>query len=163
MNILALFLGLAAGVATGLQGGINSQLTVHWAKNSVLASAVSFTVGALALWVVVLALQIPVPSPTPQLHWYHFLGGVLGAYFVFSQVYLSARISAAAVVAILLAGQIVAAVLFDHYGIVGYKEHPATLLRFVGLASLAAGVMLITLVDKKASALPQGAAPRSTT
>ena len=144
MNIFALFLGLLAGVATGLQGGINSQLTVRWAKNSVLASTISFTVGALALWVIVLVLQIPIPAPTPSLHWYHLLGGCLGAYFVFSQVYLSARISAAAIVAILLAGQIVAAVIFDHFGLVGYTEHHVTILRILGLASLAGGVMLIT-------------------
>ncbi len=143
MNIVAIIMGILAGCCTGIQGGVNSELTVHWAKNSVLASAVSFAVGALGLSAVVLALGIAVPSLNSNLQWWHWTGGFLGAYFVYSLVYLSPRVGASVVVALILAGQIIAAVVLDHFGLVGYAERPVTLIRVVGLASLAAGVVLI--------------------
>ncbi len=143
MNIIALFMGFLAGVATGMQGGINAQLGVRWAKNAVLASAISFTVGSLTLWILVVALGVPLPEVTSKVSWWHWCGGILGAYFVFAKVFLSARISAGAVAAFLLAGQIVSAVIFDHFGIVGYPLIPLSAARLAGLGSLVAGVYLV--------------------
>lgn len=143
MNIVAYLMGILAGACTGVQGGVNAQLTKFWAKNSVLSSAVSFAVGALALIIAVLVLRIPIPPLNANIQWWHWLGGFLGAYYVFTLVYLSPRVGASMVVALILAGQIVAAVVLDHFGLVGYPVRPMTLLRVVGLASLAAGVLLI--------------------
>jgi transporter family-2 protein len=144
MSILFLVMGVLAGVATGMQGGINAQLSARWAKNAVLASAISFTVGALTLWILVLVLRIPIPSLPEKLTWWHWCGGILGAYFVFSKVYLSqGRTSAGTVAAYLLAGQIVAAVIFDHFGLVGYPEIHISVPRILGIASLVGGVYLV--------------------
>ena len=143
MNILAIVMGIFAGCCTGVQGGVNAQLTRHWAKNPVLATAVSFAVGTAALLALVLLLGIPVPPLTGTTLWWHWIGGLLGAYFVFSLAYLSPRVGASMVVALILAGQILAAVVLDHFGLAGYPERPVTLLRLCGLASLACGVVLI--------------------
>lgn len=143
MNILALVMGVLAGCCTGVQGGVNSQLTVHWAKNPVLAAAVSFAVGAISLWIAVIVLHIPVPSIPNSTLWWHWGGGFLGAYFVFTLVYLSPRVGASVVVALILTGQILAAVVLDHFGLAGYPERSITILRLLGLASLATGVIVI--------------------
>ena len=143
MNIIGMLMGILAGACTGVQGGVNAQLTKHWAKNSVLASAISFLVGALALWVVCLVLGIPVPGFTDKILWWHWTGGLLGAYYVYSLVYLSPRVGASMVVALILAGQILAAVVLDHFGLVGYAVRSITVIRLVGIALLGAGVLII--------------------
>ncbi len=144
MNIIAMLMGVLAGVATGMQGGINAQLSARWAKNVVLASAISFTVGAITLWICVFALGIPIPAVTEKVSWWHWCGGILGAYFVYAKVFLSAgRVSAGTVAAYLLAGQIVSAVIFDHFGIVGYPHIPLSAARLVGMGALVGGVYLV--------------------
>lgn len=143
MNMIAILMGILAGACTGTQGGVNAQLTKYWAKSSVLASAVSFLVGALALWALSLILQIPIPALTDKILWWHWTGGVLGAYFVYSLVYLSPRVGASVVVALILAGQILAAVFLDHFGLAGYPVRPITMVRLIGIALLGAGVLLI--------------------
>lgn len=143
MNIVAYLMGILAGCCTGVQGGVNAQLTKHWAKNTVLSSAVSFAVGAIALTIAVFVLGIAIPPLNENIQWWHWLGGFLGAYYVFTLVYLSPRVGASMVVALILAGQIIAAVVLDHFGLVGYPVRPMTLLRVLGLASLASGVLLI--------------------
>ncbi|WP_367110787.1 DMT family transporter [uncultured Psychrobacter sp.] len=143
MNLIAIIMGVLGGAFIGAQGGINAQLTKHWAKNSVLASAISFLVGALALWALSLVLFIPIPALTDKILWWHWTGGILGAYFVYSLVYLSPRLGASVVVALVLAGQILAAVVLDHFGLAGYPVRPVNTTRLIGIALLGAGVLLI--------------------
>ena len=124
-------------------GAINAQLTVHYSKNAVLAAAISFTVGAIGLGVVVLVIGIPFPTLTENILWWHWTGGILGAYFVFTLVYLSHRVGASMVIALVLAGQVLAAVVLDHFGWAGYPERTVTGLRLIGITCMASGALLI--------------------
>ncbi len=45
--------------------------------------------------------------------------------------------------ALILAGQALASLTVDHFGWVGFEEHPITALRVAGMALLAAGVALV--------------------
>lgn len=143
MNIIAMLMGVLAGACSGIQGGINAQLTKYWAKNAVLTSAFSFFVGASTLWLVALILGIPVPPLTDKILWWHWTGGLLGAYYVFALVYLSPRLGASTVVALLLGGQIITAVILDHFGLVGFPIRSINGVRLFGVASLVTGVFLI--------------------
>lgn len=141
--MIAILMGVLAGACIGIQGGINAQLTKHWAKNSVLASAISFLVGALVLWAVSLVLGVSIPELTENLAWWHWTGGLLGAYFVYSLVYLSPILGASMVVALILSGQIFAAVVLDHFGLAGYPVREITEVRLIGIALLCLGVVII--------------------
>ena len=143
MNMIAILMGVLAGACIGIQGGINSQLTKHWAKNSVLASAISFVIGALILWLLSFILQVSIPEITDKLSWWHWTGGILGAYFVYSLVYLSPILGASMVVALILSGQILAAVVLDHFGLAGYPVRSITEVRLIGIALLGVGVLII--------------------
>jgi transporter family-2 protein len=136
-------MGILAGACAGIQGGVNAQLTKHWAKNAVLAAAISFLVGTIALWGVCLVLDIPVPGLTDKILWWHWTGGLLGAYFVYSLIYLSPCVGACMVVSLILVGQILAAVILDHFGLVGYEVRSITGVRLVGIALLGIGATLI--------------------
>jgi transporter family-2 protein len=56
---------------------------------------------------------------------------------------LGPRLSAAAFIALTLAGQMVAALIVDHYGAIGFPPNPVTLGRVVGVVLLIVGVVLI--------------------
>jgi transporter family-2 protein len=144
MTWLLLLFALLVGVALPFQAGVNAQLKL-WLGHPVIAALASFTIGTLFLLAYTLALGLPAPawSTLPQVPWWQWLGGVLGAFYIAATVVLAPRLGAAALIAALVAGQMVASLLLDHFGLVGYKVHPMNLWRLLGVGLLIAGVLLI--------------------
>ena len=50
MNIFYILMGVAGGMCLAIQGGVNSQLTATWTQSPILSAAISFTIGAAALF-----------------------------------------------------------------------------------------------------------------
>jgi transporter family-2 protein len=144
--VVALYFVLAffAGVVLPFQAGINAQLA-HWLHSPVRASLVSFFVGTVALLVLSLAVWRPLPSGAriAGAPWWVWVGGLLGAFYVVGVVVTAPRLGAATLIALVVAGQAVASVLVDHFGLVGFKEHHATPGRIAGMALVVAGVTLV--------------------
>ena len=148
MNQVLFFilLALLAGIVIPTQAGINAQLSL-WTKSPVLASTISFAVGTLVLVVYSGIMRIPLPSlATAGAHpWWVWIGGALGAYFVAATIFLAPKLGATTMVAVLLAGQMIASLALDHFGILGYPVHPASIGRIVGIAMIAGGVILVRI------------------
>jgi transporter family-2 protein len=146
MNAFAflMLLALLAGIFIPTQAGINAQLT-HWTKSPVLSSTVSFAVGTLVLVVYSAIMRLPLPAlSTAGAHpWWVWTGGALGAYFVASTIFLAPKLGATTMVALLLAGQMIASLAFDHFGLLGYPVHPVSLGRIAGVLMIAGGVLLV--------------------
>ena len=47
--------------------------------------------------------------------------------------------------ALTVGGQMVASVIVDHYGLLGFQQHPVTLTRLVGIALLLLGIWLVAM------------------
>jgi transporter family-2 protein len=78
------------------------------------------------------------------LPWYYWVGGGLaGAFFVFTSLFVAPRIGVTALLAGVLAGQLVASVTMDHFGLLGLQSQPVTLGRAAGIALLIAGVFMV--------------------
>ena len=58
-------------------------------------------------------------------------------------IVLAPRLGAATLVAAVVAGQMLASVLLDQYGLVGFPVHPLSALRLLGAGLVIGGVMLI--------------------
>ena len=67
----------------------------------------------------------------------------MGAFFVISAVILAPRLGAATMVALIVAGQMTAGVLLDHFGLLGYPVHAINLWRMTGVLRMVGGVVLI--------------------
>jgi bacterial/archaeal transporter family-2 protein len=136
----------AAGAMLPIQFGINAQLA-RWIESPVRAALVSFVIGALALLVVAAAFYRSVPSGSRLVDapWWVWLGGLCGAFYVLGTVVAAPKLGAATLVALILAGQVVASLLVDHFGWVGFAEQPITPGRIAGVALLAAGVALVRI------------------
>jgi bacterial/archaeal transporter family-2 protein len=133
---------LAAGAMLPIQFGINAQLA-NWVGGSLRAALVSFVVGALGLLVAALLVARGWPDRAGDAPWWVWIGGLLGAFYVLGSIVTAPKLGAATLVALILAGQAIASLLVDHYGWVGFEEHPVTLLRVLGVVLLAGGVALV--------------------
>lgn len=92
MKIWHLFLGLVAGLGIPIQAAINTRLGAMFGGQPLMAAFVSFTVGALLLFLVSLlfvdwqAVQSGL-SDMQISDWWKWLGGALGAFFVFASIF----------------------------------------------------------------------------
>jgi transporter family-2 protein len=142
--IVVLLLALLAGALLPVQTGINLQLRVALGQ-PIVAALVSFVVGTVGLAILVAALRAPVPvaDAWDRSAWWHWVGGLLGAVYIVAAIVLAPRLGAATLVAALVAGQMVASLLIDHYGWVGFTVHPVNPLRILGAALVVGGVVLV--------------------
>lgn len=144
MSPLFFLLAFAAGAAVAVQFGVNGQLR-RISGQPVWASFVSFVVGTVALLLCFVATRQAWPSGVQFAHapWWVWIGGLLGAFYVVVSVVAGPRIGSTALVACVVAGQLVASVVIDHFGWVGYLVHPISLGRIIGAILLLAGVTCV--------------------
>jgi transporter family-2 protein len=143
---LFLLLALLAGISVPTQAGINAQLGL-WTRSPVIAAAISFAVGTLVLILYTFVSRIPLPAASSLgAHpWWIWIGGALGAFFVTATIILVPRLGATVMVTSILAGQMIASLLLDHFGWLGYPQHAISPGRIVGVLMVCGGVWLIKL------------------
>ncbi|MDX1724960.1 MAG: DMT family transporter [Pseudomonas sp.] len=138
-----LALPFLAGACLPLQAGINGQLAKQ-VSSTLSAALISFLVGSLALLLMVLVQrEAPSLSALKGLTWWHWSGGLLGAFFIFIAAFAGPRIGALLLMALVLAGQLGMALALDHFGWAGFREAPVNLGKIGGLLLIVAGIWLI--------------------
>ena len=140
----ALALAVLAGAMLPIQAGINAELA-RGIGGPARAAFVSFLVGAIGLAVLALVVTrgLPPVERVSAVPWWAWVGGLLGAFYVFGAIVTAPRLGAVLLIAAVVAGQSVASLVVDHFGWVGFAEHPITPGRIVGLLLVAAGVLLV--------------------
>ena len=136
-----LILMFCGGMAIAMQPSINARLAQR--IGVIESSMISFAVGALALLAVVLLSGRGNLRELGAGPWWELTGGLLGAFFVTLTIIFVPRLGTAAVMATVIAGQLAAGAILDHFGLFGLRQLPLTPLRFCGLILLAAGAALV--------------------
>jgi bacterial/archaeal transporter family-2 protein len=77
--------------------------------------------------------------------WWGRTGDCLGVVYIVLSILLLQRLGASAVVAFVVAGQMLGALAFDQFGLMGLERLPATPLRLAGALLLVGGVVLMRL------------------
>ncbi|MBB6153990.1 MULTISPECIES: DMT family transporter [unclassified Pseudomonas] len=139
-----LLLAAFAGAVVPFQSAINSNLA-RGLGHPLWATLASLLVSVLVLLPVILALRLPLPSlgfisKAPLWMW---AGGAFGVCFVALAVMLLPKLGASGFVALALAGQVIASMLLDHFGLFGLVEKQLTASRVLGALLLIGGVVLI--------------------
>lgn len=141
--LLAVCACVVGGMLTALQAPTNAMLARPF-NSPVNAAFVSFAVGTLVLLVAVLALRAaPDWAGVQALPWYAWLGGAYGAVFVVAAAFAAPRLGVASTITLMIAGQLVAGMVVDHFGGFGIAPRPVTLIRLLGVALVFAGVVLV--------------------
>jgi transporter family-2 protein len=144
MKLFYIILALAAGVMMPVQAGVNAILGSHL-KTPFLAAFISFSVGTVALAALCFLLRVPLPglvflSKLPLWLW---TGGLMGAFFVTTTIILAPKLGAVTLLASLVAAQMAASLILDHFGLIGYPVQPVNMWRVLGVAFLIMGVVLV--------------------
>lgn len=139
-------LGLAAlaGAATAYQPGINARFAEH-AGARVWGGVANFSVGLLAMAIVTAAMRPGMPAAERIANgpWWMWLGGLCGAFFVTLALILVPKIGAATYLSAMIAGQLLASVVIDHFGHMGLAVREITPGRVVGILLVLAGMAAI--------------------
>ena len=145
MKLLYYILPLLAGIMMTVQSGINSQLRAA-IQHPLLAALISFLSGTAALIVLVMLSKqaIPTLQTFGSISWYKWTGGLLGAFIVTVSLVSVARIGASNMFVLIIAGQLLTALIIDHYGMLGLQQSTITLQKTIGVLLLVAGVYLVT-------------------
>lgn len=122
MKLLFPLLALLGGIAVAFQAQINGGLGK---KTGVLeASFISFGVGTLALFFVVLFFgkgNFMAVSTVPK---WQLVGGLLGAFYVIVTILVVPKIGVASAFIAVIAGQIIIGAIIDHFGLFGGNPIP---------------------------------------
>jgi bacterial/archaeal transporter family-2 protein len=86
---------------------------------------------------------VPSANTIARVPWWAWNGGMFGAIFIALSIITIPKLGGAAYIAILVTGQMVTALAFDHFGWLGIPERQIDLPRFLGVALLVGGVILI--------------------
>jgi transporter family-2 protein len=137
-------LALGAGVSVATQQVLNGSLRTSLASPA-WAGLISYAGGLLTMIVAVIAMRERVPSwkTMAEVPWWAWSGGVFGGAFILLAILLLPSLGAATLFALVIAGQVLAAVTLDHFGALGLTSHPVSTARLMGAALLIAGVVLI--------------------
>ncbi|HEY8247569.1 MAG TPA: DMT family transporter [Hyphomicrobium sp.] len=145
MTALWSVLGILAGMLIALQGPINAQLA-RGLGNPVAAAAASFVAGTVVLIAITLVVSqvqgVTIAWHVPPL-WMFVVGGCLGAIFVTCALVLTPKLGAAATMAFIVAGQLLAGLLLDRLGYFDLAVRELSVGRIAGAVLLLAGALLI--------------------
>lgn len=144
MKYLVFILPALAGITITTQAGVNSQLRVA-VNNPVVAAFISFLTGTIILGAYIVATRQTVPgfSELRNIELYKYAGGLLGAFFVTVIILTVPKIGSANVFALVIAGQLFMALLYDHLGLFGFPQSDISVTKIVGVVLLVGGAYLI--------------------
>ncbi len=143
-----LFLLMLITAITGsilpIQAGINAKLG-KVSGGPVIAAFISFLVGTVLLAVYLLI------SRKHSFQWngiqsaplWLFAGGLIGAFYVAAITFIVPTLGTALTFALIISGQLLAAMVIDHYGWLGMNVQEISAGRIAGAVLLIAGVVLI--------------------
>ena len=140
LYLAALGAGVSVAVQQVLNGGLRTAL-----NSPAWAGFISYLGGLLTMIVVLIAMREQMPSwklvtATP---WWAWSGGILGGVFILLVILLLPSLGAATLLALVVAGQMSAAVLMDHFGAFGLTQHSVSISRLCGVALIIGGVVLM--------------------
>lgn len=142
-NFLPITMALLAGalipVQTSSGGGLGRAL-----GNPLWGAAVTLSVSVIAIVVLSLALHLPGPSFSDALRapWWAWIGGISAAIYTATAFALLPRLGASVFIVCIIGGQMIGALLLDHFGLLGLVAKPVHLGRVVGIIVMFIGLLI---------------------
>ena len=139
-------LAFSAGVSFVFQQAVNANLRVE-IGSAWWAGFVSYLGGTVIMLLMALFLKESWPSSdliqrSQAISW---TGGIFGAAYIAISILLLPHFGAATVIALLVSGQMIGSLLFDHFGLLGVPIHALIPTRAAGAGLLVLGVIMIRL------------------
>ena len=142
--VLPIIIAMIAGVSIVTQQALNNNLRFAL-DSTVWPGFISYFVGLMSMVAFAIVMREPIPSwgMTSRIPWWAWSGGFFGAVFIAIAIFLVPKLGAATFIALFVAGQLLASLAFDHYGVLGLDVRPIDATKLIGAALLVAGAVLI--------------------
>jgi transporter family-2 protein len=144
MAFLYVLLAALGGGGQPVQTAMNARMRVEWGS-PVLPALASLIIGVAALGVVLATgvLGRGDLSRTGTIPWWAWAGGLIGAASVTINLVVLPKVGVAVTIGAAVSGQLLVALLLDHFGWFGVERVPFNVWRLVGAAFLIAGTWLL--------------------
>ena len=136
--------GMIAGGCIVVQQALNATLRSELGS-AFWAALISYATGTLTLLLVLVVIREPwlalstIAKSSPP----SWIGGVFGTVYLVASIMLLPRFGAVTAVALLIAGQMLTSVAFDHFGLFGLTQRPIDMYRAAGAVLLILSVLLV--------------------
>lgn len=138
--LLILLIGLAGGIAVGLQSPLASLLTQ---RLGIFESVFIVHVGGAVIALIPLLFYGGGKlSQWRSVPWYTLGAGIFGLVVIAAISYMIPRVGVAASIITIVAGQLLVGTILDQFGWLGASLRPLDLTRVIGLAVVLFGVWL---------------------
>jgi|TARA_B110000908_G_scaffold83858_1_gene100316 transporter family-2 protein len=137
-------LSVLVGFSLASQAGVNSQLRLAL-SNPIQAAFISFLIGTIILGVIAL-LQGDTwfkANSSISIPWWAWLGGALGAFNIAMSVFLAPKLGSMVLAISIVVGQIIASLILDQNGWLGYPKIDITPNRIIGALFVLIGLILV--------------------
>ncbi|MEE4350496.1 MAG: DMT family transporter [Pacificimonas sp.] len=127
--------GVGIPIMAALNGGLGGQL-----GSPAAAATILFLTALTVSAAVMLATGLPAASSWRSGAPVLYAGGLFVAFYVLSITWIAPRFGVANAVFFVLIGQIMAAAVIDHFGLLGAPRAPIDMRRAAGIVLMAAGI-----------------------
>ena len=137
-------LAILVGALIPVQAAANAAMSRAIGGNFTVVALILFAVAALAALAAVALSGAPVPTQAQlaQAPWWSFTGGLIVAAYVLAITVLAGRLGVGTAIALIVTGQILAAIGIDHFGLMRAIPFPLTPGRLLGAAMMIGGAFL---------------------
>jgi transporter family-2 protein len=143
-TLLLSLLAMASGALIPVQAASNAALSRVIQGNVPFAAMVLFFVAFLASAVVALTSGqgLPAMEELREAPWWSYSGGPIVAFYVLTITFLAPRLGVGTAISLIVAGQVIAALAIDHFGLLRSLVFHITPTRVLGAVLMIAGVFL---------------------
>lgn len=148
-SFLLLVFAMLAGAAVPFQAGANATLG-RLLGHPLWATLVSLAISIAIIIPVMLAFKVSIPtfSETAKNPWWIWMGGAAGVIYITAALLLAPKLGATNFIVAVIAGQMIASLLIDHFGLVGLPIQPVNLIRISGVAMIILGLVVTQLTSQ---------------
>ena len=144
MSALAYLFVAVSGALTAAQSGSNAQLARSLGRPWLVALLVSLvTAAAFVVALLASGARLPEAGRLASAPWWAWTGGLCGAAYVASTLFFAERMGAGLFTGLTITAGILTSILLDHFGVFGFRQHSAGLMRLAGAALMVLGIGII--------------------
>ena len=141
-------LALLSGFCLAIQPAVNGHLGIG-ISSGIQAALISFLIGTILL----IAINVILKQMTSvkmafqkKAPWWFYMGGFLGALYVFFALVITPEIGTGAFVIFVLIGQMVVSLLIDNYGLLRSRIRKVSYIQIIGLVVMLLGAGIVKLI-----------------
>ena len=149
-NFSFLLIAIVAGALVPFQAGSNAALG-KMLGHPLWATLVSLTVSVVIVLMVSSILRIPKPEIAGLTHlpiWVWF-GGIAGVIYITCALMLTPKLGATSFIVCVIAGQLIASLAIDYFGLMGLVEKEINFGRIAGVAMVFLGSLTVQWFSQK--------------